>query len=399
MDDKVAKRIHDIQESSTLQMARLSRELISQGLDIINLTLGEPDFDTPKHIREAAKKAIDDGFTHYTPVVGFPELRDAIVGKFKKENGLDYTPSQIIVSTGAKQSLINIVLSIIDEGDEVIIPAPYWVSYPEMVKLAEGKVVSVFAGVDQDYKITAAQLEAAITSKTRAFMYSSPSNPTGSFYSKEELSKLAEVFARHPHVIIISDEIYEHINFTKEGHASLAQFPSIKDRVVVVNGMSKAFAMTGWRIGYAAGPEWIIRACEKLQGQFTSGTSSISQKAAICALTSDMKPTDDMCEAFHKRRELLVAKLRAAKGLKYGVPDGAFYLFPDVSSYFGKSFNDIKINNADDLSMYLLKIARVSTVSGSGFGAPDCIRLSFATSEENITKACDRIIEALGNLN
>ena len=280
----------------------------------------------------------------------------------------------------------------------MIIPAPYWVSYPEMVKLAEGKVVSVFAGVEQEYKITAAQLEAAITPKTRAFIYSSPSNPTGSFYSKEELSKLAEVFERHPHVIVISDEIYEHINFTEEGHASLAQFPSIKDRVVVVNGMSKAFAMTGWRIGYAAGPEWIIRACEKLQGQFTSGTSSISQKAAICALTSDMKPTDDMCEEFHKRRELLVSKLRAAKGLKYGVPDGAFYLFPDVSSYFGKSFNDIKINNADDLSMYLLKEARVSTVSGSGFGGPNCIRLSFATSEENIIKACDRIIEALGKL-
>ena len=398
MDDKVAKRIHDIQESSTLQMARLTRELVSQGLDIINLTLGEPDFDTPRHIREAAKKAIDDGFTHYTPVVGFPELRDAIVRKFKKENGLDYTSSQIIVSTGAKQSLINIVLSIVDEGDEVIIPAPYWVSYPEMVKLAEGKVVSVFAGVEQEYKITAAQLEAAITPKTRAFIYSSPSNPTGSFYSKEELSKLAEVFERHPHVIIISDEIYEHINFTEEGHASLAQFPSIKERVVVVNGMSKAFAMTGWRIGYAAGPEWIIRACEKLQGQFTSGTSSISQKAAICALTSDMKPTEDMCEEFHKRRELLVSKLRAANELKYGVPDGAFYLFPDVSSYFGKSFNDIKINNSDDLSMYLLKEARVSTVSGSGFGGPNCIRLSFATSEENIIKACDRIIEALGKL-
>ena len=397
MDDKVAKRIHDIQESSTLQMARLSRELIAQGLDIINLTLGEPDFDTPLHIREAAKKAIDDGFTHYTPVLGYPELRTAIADKLKRDSNLDYLPSQIIVSTGAKHSLINIILSIINKDDEVIIPAPFWVSYPEMVKLAEGKVVVVSAKVDQDYKITPAQLEAAITPKTRAFIFSSPSNPTGSVYSKEELAGLAKVFNAHPNIIVISDEIYEYINYSS-GHVSLAQFPEINHRVVVVNGMSKGFAMTGWRIGYAAGPEWIIKACEKLQGQFTSGTCSISQKAAICALTSDMSPTYAMRDSFLKRRNLIVERLKAAHELKYGIPEGAFYLFPDVSAYLGRSYQGMTIHTSEDLSMYLLKEARVSTVSGAGFGAEECIRLSFATSEENIIKACDRIIEALGKL-
>ena len=397
MDDKVAKRVLSIQESSTLQMAKLTRELNAQGMDIINLTLGEPDFDTPKHIREAAKKAIDEGYTHYTPVAGTQELREAIVAKLKRDNGLTYSPSQIIVSTGAKQSIMNIVLAVVDEGDEVIIPAPFWVSYPEMVKLAEGKVVHVSATVENDYKITPAQLEAAITPKTRAFIYSSPSNPTGFFYTKEELAGLAAVFAKHPNIIIISDEIYEYINYTGS-HASLAEFPEIHDRVVVVNGMSKGFAMTGWRVGYTAGPEWIARACEKLQGQFTSGTSSISQKASLAALTSDLAPTYAMRNDFLRRRDLIVERLRAAKGLKYSVPTGAFYLFPDVSYYFGKSYNGITIKDADELSLYLLKEGKVSTVSGSGFGGANCLRLSFATSEENINKACDRIIEALGKL-
>ena len=397
MDDKVAKRVLSIQESSTLQMAKLTRELNAQGMDIINLTLGEPDFDTPKHIREAAKKAIDEGYTHYTPVAGTQELREAIVAKLKRDNGLTYSPSQIIVSTGAKQSIMNIVLAVVDEGDEVIIPAPFWVSYPEMVKLAEGKVVHVSATVENDYKITPAQLEAAITPKTRAFIYSSPSNPTGFFYTKEELAGLAAVFAKHPNIIIISDEIYEYINYTGS-HASLAEFPEIHDRVVVVNGMSKGFAMTGWRVGYTAGPEWIARACEKLQGQFTSGTSSISQKASLAALTSDLAPTYAMRNEFLRRRDLIVERLRAAKGLKYSVPTGAFYLFPDVSYYFGKSYNGITIKDADELSLYLLKEGKVSTVSGSGFGGANCLRLSFATSEENINKACDRIIEALGKL-
>ena len=397
MDDKVAKRVLSIQESSTLQMAKLTRELNAQGMDIINLTLGEPDFDTPKHIGEAAKKAIDEGYTHYTPVAGTQELREAIVAKLKRDNGLTYSPSQIIVSTGAKQSIMNIVLAVVDEGDEVIIPAPFWVSYPEMVKLAEGKVVHVSATVENDYKITPAQLEAAITPKTRAFIYSSPSNPTGFFYTKEELAGLAAVFAKHPNIIIISDEIYEYINYTGS-HASLAEFPEIHDRVVVVNGMSKGFAMTGWRVGYTAGPEWIARACEKLQGQFTSGTSSISQKASLAALTSDLAPTYAMRNEFLRRRDLIVERLRAAKGLKYSVPTGAFYLFPDVSYYFGKSYNGITIKDADELSLYLLKEGKVSTVSGSGFGGANCLRLSFATSEENINKACDRIIEALGKL-
>jgi aspartate aminotransferase len=397
MDDKVAGRILNIQESSTLLMSKLTRELTEKGKDIINLTLGEPDFDTPHHIKEAAEKAIEEGITHYPPVCGFMSLRKAIADKLKRDNGLEYLPSQVIVSTGAKQSIINVVLSLVDEGDEVIIPAPFWVSYPEMVKLADGKIVFMPTKVENDYKITASQLEATITPRTKAFIYSSPSNPTGSSYSYEELQLLAEVFARHPQVYIISDEIYEYINFSGM-HASLAQFPEIFERTVVINGMSKGFAMTGWRMGYMAGPQWIVNACEKLQGQFTSGASSISQMASLAALTSSLEPTFAMRDEFCRRRDLMVERLKDVKGLKFNIPTGAFYLFPDVSYYFGMKHRDVKINSSEDLCMYLLMEGGVSTVAGTGFGAKECLRISFAASVENLNIACDRIINALDKL-
>lgn len=396
-DEKVARRIHNITESSTIRMAKLSRELKAQGEDIINLSLGEPDFETPDHIKKAAAEAIEKGFTHYPPVAGYPELREAIANKFERENGLKYKPSQIVVSTGAKQSLMNIMLSLLDEGDEVIVPVPYWVTYPEMIKFAGGTIKFIETGVESGFKITAQQLEKAITPRTKAFVYSSPSNPTGSFYTYEELKPLAEVFARHPQVFIISDEIYEHINFTGK-HASLAQFPEIFERTIVVNGVSKGFAMTGWRIGYMAGPEWLAKACEKIQGQFTSAASSISQHATIAALNSGLEATHIMTEAFKARRDLVVEKLKDIPGIKFDIPEGAFYLFPDVKNYFGKSYNGNTIKDADDLCMYLLGEAKVSLVAGTGFGAPDCIRISFAASREELEKAMDRISEALAKL-
>ncbi len=397
MDNVLAQRISLMQESSTLKMAKMSRELASKGIDIVNLSLGEPDFDTPDHIKKAAIDAINNNFTHYPPVSGYPELRQAVADKFLRENGLSYNASQTIVSTGAKQSIINVLLSILQEGDEVIIPAPFWVSYPEMVKFSEAKPVFVFAGIEQNFKITPEQLEKAITPQTKAFIYSNPNNPTGSFYNHEELKGLAEVLARHPKVHIVSDEIYEHINYVG-GHASLASFPEIFDRTIVINGVSKSFAMTGWRIGYAAGPQNIINACEKIQGQVTSGACTISQKAAYAGLTSDMEPTRKMAAAFHERRDFIVDKLKSVPGIISNTPQGAFYVFPEVSSYFGKQYNGETISNSEELSLYLLREGHVSMVSGTGFGAPNNIRISFAASKETIEKGIDRMTEALSKL-
>jgi aspartate aminotransferase len=397
MPELITQRIQHINEPSTIRMSRLSRELKEKGKDVINLSLGEPDFDTPEHIRKAAMEAIEQGYTHYPPVAGYPELKAAIIEKFKRDNNLTFTADQIVVSNGAKQAIINVVLSLVEEGDEVIVPAPFWVSYPEMIKLAEAKTVHVHGTLENDYKITPEQLEATITPRTKAFIYSSPCNPTGSYYTYDELKGLVEVFARHPHIYIISDEIYEHINYSGK-HTSIAQFEELKDRVVVVNGMSKAFAMTGWRIGYMAGPEWLAKASDKLQGQFTSGACSISQRASIAALTGDMTPTRDMVKHFHSRRDMVIEKIKEIPGIKYNVPQGAFYLFPDVSYYYGKKHANGVIRDADDLCMYLLDNAYVSMVPGTGFGSPECVRLSFATSEENIAKAMDRVKESLSRL-
>lgn len=378
-------------------MSQKSNELKAQGIDVINLSVGEPDFYTPDHIKEAAKKAIDDNFSFYSPVPGYMDLRKAIVAKLKNENGLDYTPDQIIVSNGAKQSVCNVLMSIIGPGDEVIVPAPYWVSYVEMVKLAEGTNVIVTAGIDQDFKITPAQLEAAVTPKTKALILCSPSNPTGSVYSREELAGLAEVIARYPNIIVIADEIYEHINYVG-AHQSIAQFPEIKDRVVVVNGVSKAYAMTGWRIGFIAAPLWIAKACNKLQGQYTSGASSIAQKAAVAAFSGDQTCVEEMRKAFLRRRDLVIKLCKEIPGIKLNVPQGAFYLFPEVSAYYGKCAGDRQINDAGDLAMYLLEVGHVATVGGKAFGAPECLRFSYATSDENLIEAMRRIKEALAVL-
>lgn len=394
---QVSDRLASLSPSETLAMSQKSAELKAQGIDVINLSVGEPDFYTPDHIKEAAKKAIDDNFSFYSPVPGYMDLRKAIVAKLKNENGLDYTTDQIIVSNGAKQSVCNTLLSIIGPGDEVIVPAPYWVSYVEMVKLAEGTNVIVSAGIDQDFKITPAQLEAAITPKTKALILCSPSNPTGSVYSKEELKGLAEVLAKHENVIVIADEIYEHINYVGS-HQSIAQFPEIKDRVVVVNGVSKAYAMTGWRIGFIAAPLWIAKACNKLQGQYTSGASSIAQKAAVAAFAGDQSCVEEMRKAFLRRRDLVISLCKEIPGMKLNVPEGAFYLFPEVNSYYGKSAGDRKINNAADLAMYLLEVGHVATVGGAAFGAPECLRFSYATSDENLIEAIKRIKEALAAL-
>ena len=393
----IAERITRLAESETLQMAKMSREMKSKGFDIIDLSLGEPDFQTPQHIEDAAKKAIDDGYTKYTPVAGYMDLREAIVNKFKRDNQLDFTVDQIVVSTGAKQSLSNIMMSLINPGDEVIIPSPYWVSYREMVKMADGKMVNIKAGVEQNFKITAQQLEKAITPKTKLFCFSSPCNPTGAFYSKTELKSLADVFAKHPNVFVIADEIYEFINYTGK-HESIAQFKEIKDRVIIVNGCSKAFAMTGWRVGYIAAPAWIAKACEKIQGQVTSGTCSISQRAALAALTSDLIPTFKMRDAFHHRRDLIYGLLKDIPGLKCSNPDGAFYMFPDVSSFFGKTDGTTTVKNAEDLSFYLLNKAHVAVVTGTAFGDGNCMRLSYATSDEKITEGVKRIKNALAQL-
>jgi aspartate aminotransferase len=397
MPELTTQRIQHINEPSTIRMSRLSRELKDRGLDVINLSLGEPDFDTPMHIRKAAIEAIEQGYTHYPPVAGYPELKEAIIQKFKRDNNLSYSPSQIVVSNGAKQAIINVVLSLIEVGDEVIVPSPFWVSYPEMIKLSEGRTVYVHGSLENDYKITPEQLEAAITPRTKAFIYSSPCNPTGSYYTYDELKGLAEVFAKYPHIYIISDEIYEHINYTGK-HTSIAQFPEITERVIVVNGVSKAFAMTGWRIGYMAGPEWLAKASDKVQGQFTSGACSISQRASIAALTSDLTPTYEMRDHFRKRRDLVIEKLKEIPGFKYSIPQGAFYLFPDVSYYYGKHHEGMVVRDADDLCMYLLDKAYVSLVPGTGFGCSECIRMSFAASEENLAKAIDRIKDSLAKL-
>jgi aspartate aminotransferase len=393
----LSDRLNSLSPSATLAMSQKSSELKAQGIDIINLSVGEPDFNTPDHIKEAAKQAIDDNYSRYSPVAGYPFLREAIVAKLKNENGLDYAAGQITCSNGAKQCVCNAVLTLVNKGDEVIVPAPYWVSYTEMVKLAEGTPVIIRASIEQDFKITPAQLEAAITPKTKALILCSPSNPTGSVYGKEELQKLAEVLKKHPQVYVIADEIYEHINYVGH-HESIAQFADVKDRVVIINGVSKAYAMTGWRIGFAAAPEWIIKGMNKLQGQYTSGPCSVSQKAAEAAYRGDQACVEEMRLAFERRRDLIVKLCKEIPGLEVNVPQGAFYLFPRCSSFFGKSFGDRKINNADDLAMYLLEVGHVACVSGAAFGDPDCFRMSYATSDENIVEAIRRIKEALGAL-
>lgn len=396
--NQLSDRLNSLSPSATLAMSQKSAELKAQGVDVINLSVGEPDFNTPAHIKEAAKKAIDENYSRYSPVAGYPSLRKAIVEKLKKENGLDYTDGQISCSNGAKQSVCNTVLALVNPGDEVVIPAPFWVSYPEMVKLAGGVPVIVGAGIEQDFKVTPAQLEAAITPKTKALILCSPSNPTGSVYSREELAGLAAVLAAHPQVMVISDEIYEHINYVGR-HESIARVPGMKERTVVVNGVSKAYAMTGWRIGFIAGPEWVVKACNKLQGQYTSGPCSVSQKAAEAAYTGTQAPVEEMRRAFERRRDLIVKLAKEIPGLEVNVPEGAFYLFPKCSSFFGKSAPDgRKIGDSDDLAMYLLEVGHVACVGGTSFGAPECIRMSYATGDENIVEAVRRVGEALGRL-
>lgn len=383
--------------SATLAMSQKSAELKAQGLDIINLSVGEPDFNTPDHIKEAAKKAVDDDFSRYSPVPGYPALREAICAKLKNENGLDYTPAQISCSNGAKQCVCNAVMALAGKGDEVIIPAPYWVSYPQMVLLADATPVYIEAGIEQDFKITPAQLEAAITPATRAIILCSPSNPTGSVYTQEELEGLAEVLRRHERVIVISDEIYEHINYIG-AHASIASCEGMKERTVIINGVSKAYAMTGWRIGFLAGPDWIVKACNKLQGQYTSGPCSVSQVAATEAFAGPQDCVEEMRQAFERRKNLIVELTKQIPGLEVNNPTGAFYLFPKCSSYFGKTDGTHVINNSMDLAMYLLEVGHVATVGGDAFGSPECFRMSYATSDENIVEAIRRIKEALAKL-
>jgi aspartate aminotransferase len=394
---QVSERIASLSPSETLAMSQKSGELQAQGIDIINLSVGEPDFFTPDHIKAAAKKAIDENFSFYSPVAGYPDLRKAIVAKLKNENGLDYTADQIVVSGGAKQSVCNVLLSIVNPGDEVIVPAPYWVSYVEMVKLAGGTNIVIAAGIEQDFKITPSQLEAAITPRTKALILCSPSNPTGSVYTRDELQGLAQTLAEHPDIIVLSDEIYEHIRYTGK-HESIAQFPEIKDRVVVINGVSKAYAMTGWRIGFIAAPLWIAKATNKLQGQYTSGPCSIAQKAAAAAIAGDRQCVEDMRRAFLRRRDLALRLLREIPDIKVNVPQGAFYLFPEVGAYLGKSAGKYRVNDIVDLAMYLLEAGHVATVGGAAFGAPTCIRLSYATSDERLVEAFGRIREALAKL-
>lgn len=394
----VSDRLAALSPSETLAMSQKSNELKAQGFDVINLSVGEPDFNTPDHIKEAAKQAVDNNFSFYSPVPGYPALRNAICAKLKTENGLDFKPEQIVCSNGAKQSVCNVLLAIIGKDDEVIIPAPFWVSYPEMVKLADGTSVIVSAGIDQDFKISANQLEAAITPKTKAIILCSPSNPTGSVYSKAELKELADVLAKYPNIIILSDEIYEHINYLGS-HESIAQFENVRERVVVINGVSKGYAMTGWRIGWIAAPKWIASACNTLQGQYTSGPCSVAQKAAEAAYTGDQSCVETMRVAFERRKKLVVDLARQIPGLRVNDPQGAFYIFPDCSAYIGKSFNGKLIENSGDLAMYLLEEGHVACVGGGAFGAPDCVRFSYATSDENLVKAFGWIKEALAKLN
>ncbi|NBT15133.1 MAG: pyridoxal phosphate-dependent aminotransferase [Chitinophagia bacterium] len=394
---KLSSRLDLFAEPETLKMAKLGRELRAKGIDVIDLSLGEPDFDTPVHIKDALKKAVDDNYSHYTPVAGYPDLREAVCTKLMRDNNLAYKPENILVSTGAKQSLANVVMAIVDKGDEVVIPTPYWVTYSEIVKLAEGKVKLVRTSLENKYKITPAELEAAITPQTKLFMFSSPCNPSGSVYSKEELSALAEVFRKHPQIFILSDEIYEYINFVGK-HESIAQFDDLKERIIIINGLSKGYAMTGYRLGYIAANTDVVKACEKLQGQYTSGTNAVTQRGAIVALTGDMQPSIDMNVEFGKRREKMLERIKAIPGLDIAAPDGAFYVFPVVKNYFGKKAGEELIKDADDLCMYLLNTAHVSTVTGRAFGEPDCIRISFANSMEKIEAAMDRISAAMAKL-
>lgn len=384
-------------EPETLKMAKMGRELRSQGFDVIDMSLGEPDFDTPAHIKDAAIQAIHDNWTHYPPVAGFLDLREAVCTKLKRDNQLDYKLENIVVSTGAKQSLANAILAIVDEDDEVIIPTPYWVTYSELVKIAKGKVVEVKTALSRDFKMTPAMLEAAITPHTKLFMFSSPCNPSGTVYSKQELQALAEVFKKHPGIFILSDEIYEYINY-KDGHYSIAQIPEMKERVIIINGLSKGFAMTGWRLGYIAANATVAKACEKVQGQFTSGANSITQKAAVTALTADLRPSMEMKEEFARRRSRVLELLKDIPGLPCSAPDGAFYVFPDVSYYYGKSDGETKIENASGLSLYLLSKAHVTSVMGDAFGEPACVRFSFANSMKNIEEGWKRIKTALAAL-
>lgn len=393
----LSDRLNRLAPSATLAMSQRSNELKAQGVDVINLSVGEPDFNTPDHIKSAAIKAVEENWSRYSPVPGYPSLRQAICDKLMNENNLNYTPAQILCSNGAKQSVCNAIMALIGAGDEVIIPAPYWVSYPQMVLLADGVPVYVEATIEQDFKITPEQLEAAITPKTRALILCSPSNPTGSVYNREELRALANVLARHENVIVLADEIYEHINYVGR-HESIAQFPEIHDRVVIINGVSKAYAMTGWRIGFIAAPEWVVKACNKLQGQYTSGPCSVSQKAAEAAYTGSQQCVEEMRQAFERRKNLIVRLAREIPGLEVNDPQGAFYLFPKCSSYFGKRDGDRVINNSTDLAMYLLEVGHVATVGGDAFGSPECFRMSYATSDENIIESMRRIKETLARL-
>lgn len=394
---QLSDRLNRLSPSATLAMSQKSGEMKAQGIDVINLSVGEPDFNTPDHIKDAAKKAVDENYSRYSPVPGYVDLRQAIVDKLQKENNLEYSVNEVLVSNGAKQCVCNAVMALVNNGDEVIVPAPYWVSYPQMVKLAGGTPVYVNAGFDQNFKMTPQQLEAAITPKTKMLILCSPSNPTGSVYSRAELQGLADVIRKHDDLYVLADEIYEHINYVGK-HESIAQFEGMKERCIIVNGVSKAYAMTGWRIGYMAAPEWIIKGCNKLQGQYTSGPCSVSQKAAEAAYTLDQGCVEDMRLAFERRRNLVVKLAKEIEGLEVNVPEGAFYLFPKCSSFFGKHTDGYVINNATDLAMYLLEVGHVATVSGDAFGDPECIRFSYATSDDNLREAMKRIKETLAKL-
>lgn len=394
---ELSNRLNRLAPSQTLAMSQKSGEMKAQGIDVINMSVGEPDFNTPDHIKEAAKKAVDENFSRYSPVPGYMDLRKAIVAKLKKENNLDYATSEILVSSGAKQSVCNTVMALVNDGEEVIIPAPYWVSYPQMVKLAGGTPVIVNAGFEQNFKMTPEQLEAAITPKTRMLILCSPSNPTGSVYTKDELEALAEVVKRHDDLFVLADEIYEHINYVGK-HESIAQFPGMKERTIIVNGVSKAYAMTGWRIGFIAAPEWIVKGCNKLQGQYTSGPCSVSQKAAEAAYTTSQECVETMRKAFERRRDLIVELAKEIPGLEVNCPQGAFYLFPKCSGFYGKSYEGKTINNSTDLAMFLLEEGHVATVGGDAFGDPECFRMSYATGDDNIREAMRRIKETLAKL-
>ncbi|MES2649943.1 MAG: pyridoxal phosphate-dependent aminotransferase [Bacteroidota bacterium] len=394
---QLASRLQRFNEPETLKMAKLARELRAQGFDVTGLSLGEPDFDTPDHIKKAVIDAVNNNYSHYAPVAGYPELREAVCFKLKRDNNLDYKPENILVSTGAKQSIANLIFATVEAGDEVIIPTPYWVSYSEIVRLAEATPIMVRTAYDNNFKITAEQLKAAITPATRVFMFSSPCNPTGTVYSRSELAALVEVFEQNPNILIMSDEIYEYTNYVGK-HESIAQFDSIKDRVVIVNGLSKGFAMTGYRLGYIAGPAEVVKACDKLQGQFTSGANAATQQAAVVALTTDLAPTFEMVKEFGVRRQMVMDMLAEIPNIRCLEPDGAFYVFPDVSAYFGKKDGDTVLKNADDLCMYLLEKGHVSTVTGGAFGEPNCIRISFAASQEDLKKGFGKIKDALAKL-